>query len=186
MSVVAEPRSTTGRAVFEALGLLFRYPDRLLPATVGTACPLVAECDGAAAAALNAFAAEIANLDPAALQSIYTSTFDLAPSCSPYLGTHVFPEDDGGRVRLLVGLRGCIRDGGGDAGSSELPDHVTEVLRFASLYGEEEWTDLGALVILPALSKMDELLAPTGNPYRHLVAAARRVAFTTFPEGGRE
>ena len=100
------------------------------------------------------------------LQSIYTSTFDLAPSCSPYLGTHLFGDDSRDRARLMVGLRGAGVRG------QELPDHIAEVLAFAPRFSEEEWRELVPLVLAPALRKMDALLRETTNPYRHAVAEA--------------
>jgi nitrate reductase assembly molybdenum cofactor insertion protein NarJ len=101
------------------------------------------------------------------LQSIYTDTFDLAPSCSPYLGTHLFGDDSAGRARLMLGLRAA-----GVGGGDELPDHVAEVLEFATKFSDDEWRELVPLVLLPALTKMDELLRATSNPYREVVAEA--------------
>jgi nitrate reductase molybdenum cofactor assembly chaperone NarJ/NarW len=104
--------------------------------------------------------------DAPELQAIYTATFDLAPSCSPYLGTHLFGDDSRDRVRLMVGLRGAGVRG------EELPDHIAEVLAFAPRFSEEEWRELVPLVLAPALAKMDALLRETSNPYRHAVAEA--------------
>lgn len=100
------------------------------------------------------------------LQPVYTATFDLAPSCSPYLGTHLFGDDSRDRVRLMIGLRRAGMNG------NELPDHVAEVLAFAPRFSEEEWRDLVPLVLEPALAKMDEILRDTANPYREVVAEA--------------
>ncbi|HEV2720242.1 MAG TPA: molecular chaperone TorD family protein [Thermoanaerobaculia bacterium] len=100
------------------------------------------------------------------LQAIYTSTFDLAPACSPYLGTHLFGDDSRDRARLMVGLRGAGVRG------QELPDHIAEVLAFAPKFSDEEWRELVPLVLEPALRKMDALLRETTNPYRHAVAEA--------------
>ena len=100
------------------------------------------------------------------LQSIYTATFDLAPSCSPYLGTHLFGDDSRDRARLMLGLRAA-----GVAGE-ELPDHIAEVLASAPRFSDEEWRELVPLVLEPALAKMDALLRETSNPYRHAVAEA--------------
>lgn len=111
------------------------------------------------------FAHAIAELNLPQLQQTYTQTFDLAPSCSPYLGTHLFSEDSRDRARLMVGLRGAGVKG------DELPDHIAEVLAFAPKFKEEEWRDLVTLVLAPALKKMDALLRDTANPYRHLIAA---------------
>src|SRR5581483_5650471 len=81
-----------------SLGKLFRYPDASL-----SGC--IAEARVAGDDHFDAFAAEVARLDLAALQSTYTSTFDLAPSCTPYLGVHLFGDENPDRARLMVGLR---------------------------------------------------------------------------------
>jgi nitrate reductase assembly molybdenum cofactor insertion protein NarJ len=77
----------------------------------------------------------------------------------------------------MVGLRMSYRRAG-DADAAELPDHVAEVMGFASRFDDEEWRDLVPLVLAPALAKMDALLRPTSNPYRHLIAAARQLSET--------
>ena len=100
------------------------------------------------------------------LQAVYTTTFDLAPSCSPYLGTHLFADDSGDRARLMIGLRAA------GVGGDELPDHIAEVLAHAPKFREEEWSELVPLVLVPALTRMDALLRETANPYRHAVAEA--------------
>ena len=140
------------------LAPLFRYPDS----------PLGIECENAQ---LDAFANEINALDLASQQSTYTATFDLAPSCTPYLGIHLFGEEDPGRARLMVGLKLAYQRLGIDS-APELPDHIAEVLAFADRATSEERDELVRFVLLPALTKMHAILGPTNNPYRHLVAAA--------------
>lgn len=149
---------------FAALAELFRYPDAPL-----NVCP-----NGDAE--LEAFAREIAALDRGQLEATYTSTFDLAPSCSPYLGAHLFGDEGPERGRLLIGLRGSYANAGVDFDESELPDHIAEVLAFAAHEEAEEWADLVRLILVPALTKMDELVRGSSNPYRHLIAAARKTA----------
>jgi nitrate reductase delta subunit len=144
------------------LDALFRYPD---PSLVETARRFDDE-------EVKAFAAEMASLDLPSQQSTYTSTFDLAPSCTPYLGIHLFGDENPDRARLMVGLRLAYQRVGMAPDPVELPDHVAEVLRFAARDDVSEREDLRRFVLVPALQKMSDLLAPTANPYRHLVAAA--------------
>jgi nitrate reductase assembly molybdenum cofactor insertion protein NarJ len=142
---------------FAALAPLFRYPDdgfRHHLDEAQRAAPPVAS-----------FANAIADVRLDSLQALYSSTFDLAPSCSPYLGSHVFGDETPERARLMLGLRMK------GAGSTELPDHIAEVLARADAFDDDEWHELRELILVPALAKMDELLRATANPYRHLVAA---------------
>jgi len=135
------------------LAHLFRYPET----------PVA--CD------LGAFAEEMNALDLAEQQATYTSTFDLAPSCTPYLGIHLFGDENPDRARLMVGLKLAYKRVGIQP-STELPDHVAEVLAFAERDDVEEHDELVQFVLKPALTKMNDILSPTRNPYRHLVAAA--------------
>lgn len=145
----------------EVLAPLFRYPRADFAQRVEEARRAVP--------AVDAFARAAGDLDE--LQCVYSTTFDLAPSCSPYLGTHVFGDDSRGRARLMLGLK--VRG----FGSAELPDHVAEVLGGVASFDAEEWGEFRELVLVPALKRMEALLAES-NPYRHLVAAA-------LAEGGR-
>ena len=169
MSVLAEiPRlALQSQRTFAALAPLFRYPDVLWTEHLGAARTAIDD-ESAAAERLRTFASETARLDFRDHQALYTSTFDLAPSCSPYLGAHRFGDESPERARLMVGLR--IRYGGGEA--TELPDHIAEVFGFAESFYEEEWKDLRELVVKPSLEAMNAILSPTSNPYRHLLAAA--------------
>jgi len=141
-----------------SLAPLFRYPT----------APLVIDGDD-----LASFGREMSRLDLAQQQATYTSTFDLAPSCTPYLGIHLFGEENRDRARLMVGLKLAYKRAGIEPGG-ELPDHIAEVLEFAERKEAEEHRELVDLVLLPALRKMNAILAPTANPYRHLIAAALR------------
>jgi len=151
---------------FAALAELFRYPEAPLD---------LAYVD------LNDDARrELAALDRREWEAAYTSTFDLAPSCSPYLGAHLFTDESPDRARLLVGLRTSYAKAGMHFNESELPDHIAEVLAFAAHDEAEEWPDLVRLILVPALTKMDELVRGSSNPYRHLIAAARQTVAQTL------
>ena len=151
--------------VLGTLAPLFRYPDVDYHKHLATARRRIHD------EAFEAFAGEMAVLDLSEQQMAYTSTFDVAPACSPYLGTHLFGDDMRDRSRLMVGLRMTYARGT----EEELPDHIAEVIDFADRYAEEEWSELRQLVLLPALSRMEEVLAATANPYRHLIAATRHL-----------
>lgn len=119
------------------------------------------------------FSPSLAGLKPGTtsdLAEIYTSTFDLAPACSPYVGVHLFGDENPDRARLMVGLRLAYKRLGMSEGD-EMPDHIANVLAFASRDSEER-DELMQLVLIPALRKMNDILAPTSNPYREVVAEA--------------
>jgi nitrate reductase molybdenum cofactor assembly chaperone NarJ/NarW len=180
---VAAPVSVC-REAFERLAPLFAWPRDGWEERIETARAAVRRADRGAARVLEQFERAIGALDRATVETTYTSTFDLAPSCSPYLGIHVFGEDSRDRARLMVGLRMSYTAQGHEL-AGELPDHIFLVLAFAAHFDEEEWADLAALILDPALTKMDGLLAETTNPYRHLISTARRLGRAALEEGGR-
>ena len=104
------------------------------------------------------------------LSAVYTATFDLGPSCSPYVGVHLFGDENPDRARLMVGLRLAYERIGMSEGG-EMPDHIANVLAFAACETEER-EELLKFVLIPALRKMNDILAPTSNPYRKVVAEA--------------
>ena len=119
-----------------------------------------------------AFARAIAALDPRHLAEVHAATFELAPSCVPYAGEHLFGEGSQRRGPLLVGLaEACQR--AGVAHEGELPDHVSVLLRLLPRLPDEEATELASLCLSPLLDGMAAALEQTDNPYRHLVAATR-------------
>lgn len=173
-------------AAREALGSmapLFTFPDENYLQHVDDALVRVAIVDARAGRGLAEFAIALRALDRATREMTFTSTFDLAPSCSPYLGVQLFGDDSRDRARLMVGLRTSYRTALDDLGG-ELPDHLAVVLSYATRFDDDEWSDLVRLVLVPALEKMDSLLAKTSNPFRHLIAATRHLTRTALEEGG--
>ncbi|MGZ7039894.1 MAG: nitrate reductase molybdenum cofactor assembly chaperone [Thermoanaerobaculia bacterium] len=162
---------------FAGLAEMFRYPES--PFDVA----FVAVIDDARDE-LDAFARETSSLDRCELEAAYTSTFDLAPSCSPYVGEHLFGEEGRHRIRLMIGLRTSYENAGIRIDEGELPDHIAGVLKLAAHEEAEEWRDLIRLIVLPALTKMDDRLRASGNPYRHLVTAARQTSEAALRDGG--
>jgi len=129
---------------------------------------------GGHAAALSeeiaAFLDEIRNVSPDGLEELYTRTFDLNPVASLDLGWHLYGERYE-RGRLMAVLRELENEAGVDSGS-ELPDHLTVVLRLIAV------ADLGEPLrqqLAVAVRKIRETLDEQGNPYRHLVRAAEEM-----------
>lgn len=172
------PARTVHSGLLGALADLFRYPDGCFSPRLARALALDGE-EGL----LGEFGREISPLDPAQRQATYTSTFDLAPSCPPYVGVHLFGDEGRDRGRLLTGLRASYQKAGMAHDEGELPDHIAEVLAFAAHDQTEEWRDLLQLILVPALAKMEALLRGTSNPYRLLIAAARQASELALSEG---
>jgi len=132
-----------------------------------------------AAGHLEEFAAHMEGLDPARRVELFSRTFDLMPSCAPYLSVHLFGEESFKRAMLMTGLAAAYEREGFDRGG-ELPDHLGVVLRFASRFGDQEWDEFARLCLPTPLVRMRALLDPADNPYRHVVAALQSLLASEF------
>jgi nitrate reductase delta subunit len=97
----------------------------------------------------------IKNTPISRLEEIYTSTFDLNPTCYPYVGYQLFG-DGYQRGDFLVKLKEKYQQQGFSYDSSELADHLTIVLQFLATLSPE--TILAQELIedglIPALEKI--------------------------------
>lgn len=114
------------------------------------------------------FCTAIAQKNLSQLQEFYTNAFDLRPDCTPNLGYHLFG-DDGRRGLFLVELKERMKTRGIQLGV-ELPDHIALILRYLDL-AEEERPSVIEDCLLPAVSRMVEVLDHSGNPYEHVLRA---------------
>lgn len=156
----------------DALALLLEYPgprnvDRMedLVGEVAAACP-PAEVD------LRTFLDAVQGLPRGGWEELYTRTFDINPACTLEVGWQVYGEQYA-RGALLARLRGLLRKYG-VAETTELPDHLTQVIR---LTGRMAPADAAALVrggAAAAVAKMRESLDGKGNPYGALMSATAR------------
>lgn len=131
-----------------------------------------------AAAAVERFLERAEDLGAERLREIHGRTFDLAPSCVPYLSVHLFGEGSFQRARLMAGLAEAQSRAGFDRGP-ELPDHLAVVLRFAPHMEPEEWRELVRFCLIPALPAMARGLEEGDNPYREVLKAAELLLVAT-------
>jgi len=173
--------ATDCRALCAAIADLFDYRHAAHAPQIAAA--LCAECGGPHAPAREALAQFVAETEPLApqrLEEIFARTFDLNPSCAPYLSVHLFGEESFKRAILMTGLAEAYSRAGYDRGT-ELPDHLAVVLRFAPQFAEGEWEDITRLCLPTPLVRMAALLDPPRNPHRHVVAALQAILRAEFP-----
>src|SRR6185312_16790089 len=131
------------------------YPARpITRAVAGCAAQLAVECREASLH-LAEFETAIAGMNPGQLQESYINAFDLRPDCTLNLGYHLFG-DDARRGLFLAELKGRIKSAG-IAPGSELPDHMSLLLRYMQ-QDEQERRILIEDCMLPAVSRMTEVL----------------------------
>lgn len=150
--------------VFEQLAPLFRYPDAEYRLRV-QACAATPGLE-----MLAGFASEIASLDSSALQERFVDAFDLRPASTLDLGWHLFGERYE-RGAWLAELRAELQRAGCDD-SSELPDHLTQVLTLLGRLDSDRAASL-ARIVGPAIESLHEALVRDGSPFRHALAAVR-------------
>ena len=147
-------------AHYEQLAALFEYPQPDYPARVRTACQVLEGRYPLAAARLaafgNALPVEGGTFSAAALdqvQEIFTRSFDVQPITTLSVGYLMFG-DDYKRGELLVNLNREDREAGVDCGS-ELPDHLSNVLRLIARWQDPEMVaEFVEQILHPALERM--------------------------------
>jgi nitrate reductase delta subunit len=161
----------TGHLDLRLLAELLAYPAPDLGRRAEACAAALAGVRPAAAVRLSRFAAWASAAGTGPLEEAYTSAFDLAPICTPYVGDQLFGAS-GERSLLLAGLRELQREAG-IAPGAELPDHVAEVLRLAAgpiPPGVRD--DLLRDGLAPALRKMLVALEAAAHPWADAVVAA--------------
>lgn len=120
--------------------------------------------------ALDDFQDSVALISLSEQQELYTRTFDLSPLCSPALSVHLFGVESFKRSHLMVGLLDMYRAAGFDV-CGETADHMPTVMRFLPCTSAADRQEIIHYILVPALTKMTELLRLKQNPYASLLDA---------------
>jgi nitrate reductase molybdenum cofactor assembly chaperone NarJ/NarW len=162
MAMQTDPRT------LNLLAALLSYPGPRLALDAAESAAALAATHAPAAERLRRFASFACAADAA--EEAYTSAFDLAPLCSPYVGDQLFGASRE-RSLLLAGLREMQREAGLEPGP-ELPDHVAEVLRLvaAPIPGDVR-DDIVRDGLAPAARKMLAALDEARHPWADVLAA---------------
>jgi nitrate reductase delta subunit len=117
-----------------ALALMLAYPDAKLRAQLPQLVEAI-QAEGAVPAArrleIKAMAADLARLDPMAVEARYVETFDRGRATSLHLFEHVHG-DSRDRGPAMIDLTKTYEQAGLFLGEDELPDFLPVVLEFAS------------------------------------------------------
>jgi nitrate reductase delta subunit len=108
------------------------------------------------------------------LREIYTITFDLNPSCPPYLGNYLF-EDSYKKGDFMAGLRRVYKDNNFEYDGKELPDHLAIVLDFIAFKGiqDQEVRIIIDEAMFFSLKKMEERFKSVNNSYKFLIKSLK-------------
>ena len=155
-------------AVYSLFAEILGYPERPIGKAVSDCVAELAPEFPDAHTQLVDFENAVAGKNLGQLQEAYTNAFDLRPDCTPNLGYHLFG-DDGRRGLFLAELKGRMEARGIPLGF-ELPDHISLLLRYLDAV-EEERPPVIADCLIPAVSRMVEVLGATENPYKEALRA---------------
>lgn len=166
-------------AIYELFAGSFEYPGKDNAGKGAEVLSLLGSVSPEAALLYEEFEQITGQISAAELEETYTLTFDLQPLCYPYLGYHLFG-DDHVRGVFMAGLKECYR-GCGISPGTELPDHISLILRYLSRSSDnDEKYELLVECLLPAAEKMlGSFDNSNANPYRKLLQSLLIVLDTT-------
>lgn len=123
------------------------------------------------------FAGFAASSSLAALQEEYVATFDFNPATAPYLGHHLYG-DNQKKGGYMIMLKQQFERFGYTPSGTELPDHLSVVLGFlAHLARQEENVTRQPFIaecVLPGMERLQTAFATRQeSPWRMLVETAR-------------
>ena len=117
-----------------------------------------------------------------ASQERYTVLFDLKPVCTLNIGYHIFGDtyDRGALLALLAAELGTHNI----EHSHDLPDYLPTLLRLlAASRDAEDQALLVHSILIPGLSKMNQTLSKSTDPWSSLLRALPNWLAATFPAG---
>ncbi|MBI3409004.1 MAG: nitrate reductase molybdenum cofactor assembly chaperone [Planctomycetes bacterium] len=165
--------------LYDGLAGLLAYPDDQYVARLKRCHRSLCEKAPDAGEFVTRFAQRVGTMTTEELQEAYTRIFDLDPVCSLEVGWHLFGENYS-RGEFLAEMRGQLRRLEVPE-STELPDHMTHVLRALGRMAPKEADRFATKFVLPALDKMQQGLQGRECPWEDVLEAIR--ALILSPQG---
>jgi len=159
--------------VHDALARLLEYPSEGFEEGVQEWSAQVAGACPGAADPMGRFTKFAVGSDTGTLQEFFTRTFEINPACTLEVGWQLFGENYN-RGEFLVRMRQLLRDAGVPE-TSELPDHLTQVLRVLARMEPRQAAALAEESVIPAVKKMAVNLAVNENPYESVLDAVLEI-----------
>jgi nitrate reductase delta subunit len=173
----------THQDICRQFAVLLSYPDSEVQANAAACRELLQKNQLEPAAQLQNFIELLESADQAQIEEMFTSTFDLQPLCHPYIGYQLCGESQQ-RTMFLIKLQEVYRQHDYNSGS-ELPDHISEMLRFIGITDDQncrrELIDEG---LLPALEKIIPAIENDNHPYKGLLKALQSFLSGSSAEKG--
>jgi nitrate reductase delta subunit len=169
------------RDLYPLFGHMLEYPS---PTRRVDTSGLLERLDGEhaeAAQRLRGFVGQMSGMDLAQREELHSRTFDVLPSCDPYVSSQLFGPESYQRGPLMAGLTETYARAGLDC-RPELPDHIGVVLRFAEPFERDVWEDLVRHCLWGAVQRMSSTLQSTGNPFGEFFGAVLKLFAADVPD----
>jgi len=149
---------------------LLSYPGQDVAAVADECIASLRQIDREAALSLESFVRFIEAHDISRIEEAFTGTFDLQSLCHPYVGYQLCGESQQ-RTMFMLKLRELYSEHDFAPGN-ELPDHLSEIMRFVGSIADRECRmEIIRDGLLPALEKMFLGVERDGQPYLALLDA---------------
>lgn len=148
------------------------YPTNTLEEDLKTCEHKLEKYEPACVKSLQNFSTQTQQIPLSHLQELYTQHIDFNPSCSLYVGYHLFG-DSYKRSKFLVKLRTLYQQANFVEKGNELPDALPVILHF---FGEHSYDceDCRLIIkesLLPCLKKLMRSYKKAQNIYREIIQA---------------
>lgn len=148
--------------------ILLSYPGQSVAADAATCSANLRQINAEATVSLQSFSRFLEANNISRIEEAFTGTFDLQSLCHPYVGYQLCGESQQ-RTMFMIKLKELYQQHDFIPGN-ELPDHLTEVLRFIGFISDQECRlEIIQDGLLPALAKMTEGIENDGHPYMALL-----------------
>lgn len=177
--------ATNQRDLCGQFAAFLQYPTADLAATAAGCLELLQPGYPQVAARLQPFADFLATSEPSRVEEVFTATFELQPTCHPYVGYQLCGESQQ-RTLFLLELKRLYREHG-FAGEGDLADHLGQVLSFLAM--AEDGAVRAELIsdgLRPALAKLLAGFDDPHHPYRALLEALQVYLEETDPAEAKE
>lgn len=149
---------------------LLTYPDQDVGEEAASCIASLTEVNRQASLSLEPFVHFVKASDISRIEEAFTGTFDLQSLCHPYVGYLLCGESQQ-RTMFMLKLKELYSEYGFVPGN-ELPDHLSEVMRFIGSIADQECrNEIIQDGLLPALAKISLENESDKQPYLALLAA---------------
>lgn len=149
---------------------LLSYPDAGVSSCAVACQKLLQDTRPDVASQLQSFVDLLEKTEQPQIEELFTATFDLQPVCHPYVGYQLCGESQQ-RTMFLMKLQEIYRQHDYQSGC-ELPDHLSELLRFIGITDDQSCRqELIIDGLLPALEKIIQAIENDDHPYKRLLKA---------------